>query len=90
LFSYKASVVAKPSAVVKTTKEEIAHYLSCTDILDPELFCVCCRFWFPCGRVFSVAKKKKLFRPRLSRMSAKVLSAVVFLKSNIDILPNFL
>ena len=102
LLGYKVAVVAMPSTVALSPREEILQYLTSTDILEPE------QFWYkykrtypllyelylkvlcvvasgsPVERVFSVAGN--LFRPRRSRMGAKVLSALVFLKCNVDLL----
>ena len=101
LLAYKATVVVKPSAVL-TPREEILQYLLSSDILDTEVFWYKYKHTFPLlyelytkilcvvvsgspvERVFSVAGN--LLRPRRSRMGAKVLSALVFLKCNVNVL----
>ena len=73
LLSYKAAVVLQPAAVALSPREEINQYLSCVVASGS-----------PVERVFSVAGS--LFSPRRSRMRAKVLSNLVFLKCNADLI----
>ena len=90
LLGYKVAVVAMPSTVALSPREEILQYLTSTDILEPE------QFWYKYKRTYPLLYELylkvlcvvagNLFRPRRSRMGAKVLSALVFLKCNVDLL----
>jgi hypothetical protein len=102
LMKYKAKPASVTSRIKLSPREEIIKYLSHPDMLEPEQFwrkqetefpllsqlarkilCVVAS-GSPIERVFSVAGN--VMRPRRSRMAAKTLSALVFLKCNAHLL----
>ena len=102
LMSYKAEATTQITVTTKSPHEELFFYLANVDLLDPEnfwklherdlpcmalfmrkVFCVVAS-GSPVERVFSVGGN--VLRPRRSRMSAKTLASLVFLKCNFELL----